>query len=268
MSPTADYVAPLPYVRPMTSIDSRMDRLITAELRLRIATLGSMSQWERAELGRELRRAGLSYGEIGDVIPAAKATIAGWCRDIELTNEQAAAIRDRTGGKSGVPVDTQRKRRVEVERIRRAATVEAGALSTDARWTAGVALYWAEGFKTERQLGMANSDEALLSFFMTWTRLYLDPAAEFRAKLNLHAGNDEAAARRHWAMALGLTTTDFSKTYIKPDGTGHRRNHLPHGVCQIRMRSSGDAFHRAMAWIGVMRRLSDSPRLLSCPPGR
>ena len=49
---------------------------------------------------------------------AAKATIAGWCRGIELTPEQRRAIVERTGSRAGVPVDTQHRRRLEIERIR------------------------------------------------------------------------------------------------------------------------------------------------------
>jgi hypothetical protein len=84
---------------------------------------------------------------------------------------------------------------------------------------------------------------------MNWSRLYHDQDAEFRARLNLHADNDEPWARTWWAGALDLELTDFTKTFVKPDGTGHRKNHLPQGVCAVRLRRSADAFHRSMAWI-------------------
>jgi hypothetical protein len=52
-----------------------------------------------------------------------------------------------------------------------------------------------------------------------------------------------------WAMQSGLRNPRFHKTFIKPDGTGHRKNHLPYGVCLVRMDRSANAFHRTLAWI-------------------
>ena len=78
----------------------------------------ALSRWERAEVGRALRGLGWSYGEIRELIDVPKATLAGWCRDIRLTDDQVAAMKDRGESRRGVPRDTQRKRRVEIEHIR------------------------------------------------------------------------------------------------------------------------------------------------------
>ena len=65
-----------------------------------------------------LRRAGWTYGEIMDLLPVPKGTLAGWCKDIRLTEDQIEAIKARRppGIRSGIPVDTQRKRRAEIDR--------------------------------------------------------------------------------------------------------------------------------------------------------
>ena len=223
-----------------------------------VQRVDSLSQWERAELGRSLRRAGWTYSEIAEVIPAAKSTIAGWCRTILLQPEQVAAIRTRTGSQEGIPRDTQRKRRRERQAIIETGTLEAAIRSEDPVWCAGLMLYWGEGFKTENCLGLANSDVDLLRFFMEWARVYHAPRIEFRAKLNLHADNDEEAAVAHWAAALEIPVSSFNKTFIKPGGTGHRRNHLPHGVLQVRARRSTDYFLKTMGWIEGMRRVWSS----------
>ena len=68
-----------------------------------IAAWESLSRWQRSEVGRDLRRLGLSYGEIMELIPVAKGTLAGWCRSIELSDAQALAIRERTGSVRGLP---------------------------------------------------------------------------------------------------------------------------------------------------------------------
>jgi hypothetical protein len=208
--------------------------------------------WERAELGRSLRRLGWTYGEIRDVIPVPKATLAGWCRDITLSPAQVADIKARTGSRRDVPRDTQRKRRAEIAQIRADARVFAGEHLQDPLFVAGTVLYWGEGAKTERLLTFANSDPAAHRLFIRWTRAFHDEHAEFVLSLHLHHGNDDQRARQWWAETLNLEEADFTKTFIKPPGTGHRKNKLSHGVCRVRMRRSADAWHRTLAWIEVI----------------
>jgi hypothetical protein len=187
-----------------------------------------------------------------------KSTLATWCRDIELTTEQKLAIVARTGSRRGIPRDTQRKRHDEIERIRAEARHRAATLMSDPLWMAGTVLYWAEGSKTTRKLRLSHSEVPALLLFRTWVVRFLEREAEFRAALNLHADNDEPGARRFWGSALGLDPVGhFTKTFIKPDGTGHRKNHLPWGVCELKMSRSTDAWIRTMAWIDVMRRRCD-----------
>jgi hypothetical protein len=44
-----------------------------------------------------------------------------------------------------------------------------------------------------------------------------------------------------------LPNVDFYKTSMKPLGTGHRKNHLPHGVCRVSVRRAADMWQRTMA---------------------
>jgi len=219
-----------------------------------IADWRQLSQWERSELGKDLRRLGLSYGEIMDLIPVKKSTLATWCRDVRLSDEQYAAIRERQyGSRLGIPVDTQSKRRAEIEMIKAQASLEAFHLQDDPFWAMGVALYWAEGSKTNRRLEMAHSEPEALRLMMAWVRRFHDSTATFAAAINLHLDNDEWMARRFWSTELGIDNKDFTKTFIKPDGTGHRKNHLAHGVCRVSMRRSTNAFLTTLAWIDFVK---------------
>lgn len=219
---------------------------IPKELTDRIVEWEFLSRWERSEIGRDLRRLGLSYGEIRKLIDVKKSTLATWCQDIELSTEQAAAIRVRTGSREGVPVDTQWRRRLEVEAIREDAAKEASLLIHDPLWIAGVVLYWAEGAKTRNHLSMANSDPVALRLFISWMRYYLTPDPDFVLLLHLHEGNNDDSARAYWEHELSLPDVDFHKTFIKPLGTGHRKNHLKHGVCTVKVRAASDQWNRIM----------------------
>ena len=112
-------------------------------------------------------------------------------------------------------------------------------------------LYWGEGAKTKRMLALANADPAALRLFVAWARHYHDADADFVLSLHLHQGNCDSAARSYWATELGIGT--FHKTFIKPAGTGHRKNKLPYGVCRVLMRRSAEAWLRTMSWIEVLQ---------------
>ena len=188
------------------------------------------------------------------LLPVGKGTLAGWCKEIRLSEDQIEAIKARAsaGSRAGIPVDTQHKRRAEIQRIRDDARFEALDLMDDPIWLAGVVLYWAEGSKATKSLEMANTDPRALRFFVRWVREYLDQGAEFDLQIHLHEGNDEPLARLFWRNATGLVDPRFHRSFIKPKGTGHRKNHLPHGVCKVRVRRGADMWNRVMAWRDVV----------------
>jgi hypothetical protein len=175
-------------------------------------------------------------------------------RDIELTSEQVGRIKGRsaTGSRRGIPVDTQWRRREQIQRIR--AEAEDFGLNHlgDPFFVAGVVMYWAEGSKSRNFVDLTNTDPAALRLFIEWARRFLDTAIEFELGLHLHAGNDESAARTYWRDELGLPDVAFGKTYFKPHGTGHRKNQLPHGVCRVRTRKAADNWNTVMVWIDLV----------------
>ncbi len=218
-----------------------------------------LTRWERAEIGRALRRLGWTYSEIRKVIPVPKGTLSGWCAGVELTEDQVAAIARRTRSALGVPRDTQWRRRDQIAAIRQDAAAQVPQLLSEPLWLAGTTMYWAEGAKTSNRLSLANSDPRILRLFVNWVDAFLRSEPEYVLKLNLHYGNDEPAARRFWETELGMIEPRFYKTFIKPEGTGHRKNHLPAGVCAVIVRRSSDLFHYYSGWIDGLAPLLTSP---------
>jgi len=129
-------------------------------------------------------------------------------------------------------------------------------------------LYWAEGSKTTRRLQMANADPRLLRFFIKWVRAYCLQEAEFVMHINLHADNDPHRAMQYWAGALSIDRPRFTKPFIKPDGTGHRKNHLANGVCRVTVMRSTDLWLRTMGWIDELADRGWFYRVATLPPGR
>ena len=225
---------------------------LEAVLLERVGTYQSLSRWERSEVGRDLRRFGLSYGEIMELIEVKKSTLATWCRDVKLTEKQIAAIKERRAQIPGIPRDTNWRRRAEIRELREVARSLVPELADDPLWIAGLVMYWAEGAKTRNQVSMANADPRALRLFILWIQTYLSPGARFSIQLHLHEGNDDRAAKEYWRSETGLLEANFHKTFIKPQGTGHRKNHLEHGICTVKVRKAADPWNIIMEWVDCL----------------
>lgn len=220
------------------------------------ATWLALKRWQRRELGQALRHLGLSYREIAQIVPVHKGTLSGWCRDIRLTTEQTARLRALNNARAGrrQAGSKLRSRNLErVEAIRAAARAEAAELLADPFWVAGVVAYWAEGAKRKNQVEFSNSDPNLVVVFILWASIYLRLTPErFTIRLHLHAGQTEDERKAYWSGVTGLPLSQFRKTFIKPEGTGHRKNVLYNGTASVRVTRSTDLLHRVMGWVDAV----------------
>lgn len=245
-------------------------QLLSDDMLDRIARWSELKRWERREIGQELRKMGFSYREIASVIPVAKGTLSGWCRDIQLSPAQVIRLQllhPNRFRRNEVGHVLRRRAKARAKRIRDDAHTEAGDMLTDPAWVAGVVAYWSEGAKRQKDLVFSNSDPALVALFIEWARWYLDLSFDrFTAKLHLHAGQDESERKSYWASVTGIPESSFRKTYIKPEGTGHRKNLLYNGTIQVRVTRSTDILHRVMGWIEAVA--SQPPSLGKLSTGR
>jgi hypothetical protein len=235
--------------------------LLSAEIQDQIGRWNDLKQWERREIGQELRRSGLTYREIASVIPVAKGTLSGWCRDLQLAPAQRARL-EAALSRADVQRRSTRRSVGSVLRDRalaRAADVrerghsEAAIHIHDPFWVAGVVAYWAEGAKRHKDLSFSNSDPALVQLFIAWVEKYLGISrADLTAKLHLHSGQDEGERKSYWFAATGIPMGNFRKTYIKPEGTEHRKNVLYNGTISVRVPRSGESLNRLTGWIDAV----------------
>lgn len=84
--------------------------------------------------------------------------------------------------------------------------------------------------------------------------------------LHLHAGQSEAERKVFWSEATGIPLEQFFKTFVKPEGTGHRKNVLYQGTASVRITRSTDLLHRVLGWIDAVR--EDADPLRYTEPGR
>ncbi|MDA2922176.1 hypothetical protein MYX07_02800 [Patescibacteria group bacterium AH-259-L07] len=203
----------------------------------------------------ELRKQGLSYNEILEQVPVAKSSISLWCRNIPLTARQQKRLFNKqlAGQRKGYK-KISLLRQQEIQKIRQTAGKEIYKLTSHELKIVGTMLYWGEGGKT-RGMGVdiSNSDPKLIKFMVYWLKNVCKVSPEkIKARLNIHADQNDNRIKRYWSKITGIPLTSFGKSYIKPEGTGHRKNILHNGVIKIRV-GDENLRHRIMTWIKMLQ---------------
>ena len=225
-------------------------------------------------MAREMRSAGKSFKQIAAALGVSSATTHRWTRDIELTDEQQAAIRSRDQGPEAV------RRRVEswsrVCRERRLSRQEEGrarARLAEPLHIAGCMLYWCEGSKGRNSLKMVNSDRSMIVFF----KRFLDECfgldeGDYVVTLNVYLGNDLTVREieDYWLTALELPRDCLRKhqlNHLPTSSSGKKLNKLPYGVCTLGVKRSTAITQHIF---GAIQEYSgtDQPAWLDGPPRR
>lgn len=224
-----------------------------------------MKNWEKKELVRGLRKQGLSYRELIQKAPfdISKSTVSDWCKDIELGFEQKNRLDKlfKDGSYRGRLLGSktnQIRRARQVEEIKDKAKSEAPLLTKNEFWVAGLMLYWAEGNKTQ-SVGISNSDPELIRFMMKWFRGNCGiPDNKFKIYLNIHSGQDDNKIKKFWSDIIDLPVSQFGKSYIKREGTGHRKKILYNGTIKIQICDS-NLLYKILGWIdGIIEKMAIS----------
>jgi len=200
-----------------------------------------------------LRKRGLSYNKILEKVPVAKGSVSLWCNDIKLTKKQKEKIQKMRN--RGQRIAAQRagevlaeRRKKEIEEIRFLAKKEIKKLTKYQIKIVGAMIYWAEGSKTSG-VEITNSDPELIKFMMYWLLNICNVTlSKLRMYLHIHANQNEEKAKKYWSRITKIPLNQFNKTWIKPGGTGHRKNILHHGLIRITYNNK-DLRHRIMTWI-------------------
>lgn len=201
----------------------------------------SNRHWKHKERACDLRSQGWSYKEIMKEVPVAKSTISLWCRDVPMSQEQRRSLSKRW--------DTQRlgikaiqkmfwKRRCDAfeKGVKMASTVR------DDAFVAGVMIHWAEGNK-KNNAGIANSDARVIKMMVVWFEKYfLVKKSSLAIHLHLHSGQNEENMKKYWSRVTGVPLKNFSKSFVKPEGSGYRKNILYNGTVKLTPRGPGSTY--------------------------
>ena len=204
-------------------------------------------------LALNLRKQGWSMNEIKDKLRVSKSSISLWVRNIKLTDDQKRALSQK--GLTKESIERRRATRLSRENARRqiivdAAREEIDTLSELELKLIGVALYWAEGGKTNRgSVQLSNGDPRIIRLMMKFfKKICKVPKEKFRAHIHIHPHLNIKKAENYWSSISSIPLNQFYKTYSKPNkASQNKKDSLPFGTFDIYVHST-ELFLKIKGW--------------------
>lgn len=199
---------------------------------------------------RTLRAAGLTIKDVAASLGVPAGTVYGWVRDIPGPPRSSwrPSVRRSQGA-------LHERKLAEIAECEAWARERVAALSDDAFFAAGIALYAGEGSKTEGAVCFANTDPAMVRFFCDWLRRYFEvDESRMRARVYLHEDLDLSAAVAFWSAVTDVPTGQFRSPYRAVADETRRKNRHVNGCVYVRY-SCSRTHRRVMA---LCRALLDS----------
>lgn len=181
---------------------------------------------------------GFSLKQISQDLGVSKGSVSTWVRDVELTNDQKLALKNRQRNLNGSfkGAKTNRIRAIERRKLYQAHGREEAKQGSQLHLI-GCMLYWAEGAKSRNCLNFVNSDTHMMQLYVQFLRnaLKIDEQ-DIVIHIISHYYNpiDIARVESYWLEILSLPATCLRKTVYKEGGKS-RRNILEYGVCSVRV---------------------------------
>jgi AcrR family transcriptional regulator len=187
----------------------------------------------------------MALRDIAERLGVSKSSVSLWCRDVELTAEQEAALRAKNPALNGQLLGMRVRR--ERCRLRRIEAQEHGrelARCGDPVHRGGCMLYWAEGSKSRNAVQIVNSDADLLATFLRFLRIchsVPDHAVTFSVNCFLGNGLTLDEIQDWWLSRLGLPRACLRRAVVNRPSAASKRlkgNVLPYGTARLTVHST------------------------------
>jgi hypothetical protein len=210
-----------------------------------------------------LRKKGESIKEIAGKLKVSVGSVSAWCRNVKLSKKQINALEQRAkdpyyGRRLSYSLEQQRIRKEKTSRLIKEGIAEIHTLNKRELLIAGIALYWAEGFKKDSQVGLASMDPFMIMFYIKWLITcfgYHKEDLNLRVTLNISHKNRIGKVEKYWSDITGIPKKDFGKpfyqnfvwkkTYENPEDY--------YGVLRVKVRKSTDFLRKIKGYIEGLR---------------
>jgi hypothetical protein len=212
-------------------------------------TMGYRGKVREQEEARALRAQGKTLAEIAAELQVSKSSASLWVRDVSFTPSKR-----RTGPRRRRQPLRDRKLR-EIEALNREGIERVDELNEREFLLLGATLYAGERFKSDGEVGMANTDPTILAFFCAWLRhFFAIDESRLRVRVYLHKQLDLEAAEAFWSALLRIPRSQFTRAYRTDRGAHVRESKHPLGCPRVYYAST--TIHRTI--MGIVRALLSS----------
>lgn len=221
-----------------------------------------MAKFKEKLIARKLRKQGESIKEIAKKVNVSASTVSLWCSNIRLSKQQIEQLeqraRDPFYGKRLLNVMRQKKEKEKrIIRQNKAGLKRISSLNTRELLIAGTALYWAEGFKKDNQVGFGSSDPKMINFFIKWLRDcfgYKNEDLALRITANISHKHRIKEIEKYWSETTNIPQEQFQKPFfqnVKWKKVYENPNDY-FGVLRIRVRKSTNFLRFIMGMVQGM----------------
>ena len=194
-----------------------------------------MARFVDRDKARDLRSKGKSYSEIKMLLGVSKSTLSLWLKDMPLSKEQIRSLRDLNPKRiENFRATMKAKRDARLHSAYRQAEKNISRLSEKELFMAGLFLYWGEGTKSSRgKISIANTDPAVIRFFLRWVSSLGVPREEIKIKLHVYADMDIEKEIKFWSKETSIPIKQFRAPYVKTSALSNLtyKNGFGHGTC-------------------------------------
>jgi predicted transcriptional regulator len=165
-----------------------------------------------------LRKSGMSYSQIKNVLGISKSTLSGWLYNMPLSEKRIKEL----GASNAVRIEKyintmKNKRKIRSELVYRQVSRDIGLINNRELFLNGFFLYWGEGGKVNKSmLSFTNTDPDMVNYFIKWvvTCLGVDKKKLY-ILLHLYKDMNIRESINFWSKKLNMKVYQFKKPYIK-----------------------------------------------------
>ena len=207
----------------------------------------------------ELRKLGNSIKFIAKKLDVSVGSVSSWCKEVVLTDDQLRNLEKNAhdpnyGLRLQNSTRQRQKKEQKIKDLLYLGEKEIGDLSKRELFLVGIALYWAEGFKKDTQVGFANSNLEMINLYLRWlfescginkedliARVAINKSHKYRAN----------EIQSFWSKSTGISEENFRRPFyqkFKWKKVYENPNDY-YGVLRIKVRRSTDFLRKINGWI-------------------
>lgn len=211
----------------------------------------------------KMRFQGKSYREMAKEAGVAKSTVSKWCKNLELPQKVRELMQERVVDvqKRFANYNESRTKKILLENQKAIdiAKKQVKLLSKRDLMLVGSALYWAEGYKIEKQkyplISFANSDYTMVILFMRFLREVMGiQDKELNLTIRIYSGMDKEKVVKFWSEIINVPVEKFRVGYQVSRASKGKRpfNALPFGTIRVLVCGRKNAF-KIKGWIDGLK---------------